>query len=72
MLHGEGKRWLVLRAVDDPAVARLRKAVPEFEPRFEWLLRDGGLETHVAALRAVLPELKGPRAADLLMECHGT
>jgi hypothetical protein len=30
------------------------------------------LESHAAALRALLPELKGPRASDLLLECHGT
>jgi hypothetical protein len=30
------------------------------------------LESHAVALRALLPELNGPRAADLLLECHGT
>ena len=30
------------------------------------------LESHAVALRALLPELNGPRAADLLMECHGS
>ena len=30
------------------------------------------LESHALALRALLPELNGPRAANLLLECHGT
>ena len=30
------------------------------------------LESQAVALRALLPELNGPRAAGLLLECHGT
>ena len=30
------------------------------------------LESQALALRALLPELRGPRAVDLLLGCHGT
>ena len=30
------------------------------------------VESHAVALRALLPELSGPRGPDLLLRCHGT